>query len=127
MSSCLDTSSTTQVAKIIGKIEDPVVLLERNLYGHPVDGLLWEKQFEEALPELGWEKIPDWDCMFVHRKQGLFLSENVDDIIMAGKKQNMAPIWKKLMKSVDLDESSSFLDHGNMGCTQREYKPNETC
>ena len=25
-------------------IEDPVVLLERNLYGHPLAGLLWEKQ-----------------------------------------------------------------------------------
>ena len=29
-------------------IEDPVVLLERHLYGHPLAGLLWEKQFEEA-------------------------------------------------------------------------------
>ena len=28
-------------------IADPVVPLERNLYGHPLAGLLWEKQFEE--------------------------------------------------------------------------------
>ena len=28
-------------------IEDPVVPLERNLYGHPVAGLLWERQFEK--------------------------------------------------------------------------------
>ena len=28
-------------------IEDPVVLLERNLYGHPWAGLLWERQFEK--------------------------------------------------------------------------------
>ena len=35
------------------KIEDPVVSLERNLYGHPLAGLLWERQFEEALLELG--------------------------------------------------------------------------
>ena len=34
-------------------IEDPVVLLERNLYGHPLAGLLWERHFEEALLELG--------------------------------------------------------------------------
>ena len=27
-------------------IEDPVVLLERNFYGHPLAGLLWERQFE---------------------------------------------------------------------------------
>ena len=37
-------------------IEDPVVPLERNLYGHPLAGLRWEIQFEEALVELGWEK-----------------------------------------------------------------------
>ena len=30
-------------------IEDPVVLLERNLYGHPLAGLLWEWQFEKIL------------------------------------------------------------------------------
>ena len=30
-------------------IEDPVVPLERNLYGHSLAGLLWERQFEEVL------------------------------------------------------------------------------
>ena len=30
-------------------MEDPVVPLERNLYGHPLAGLLWEKQFEKIL------------------------------------------------------------------------------
>ena len=49
-------------------------------------------------------ETPNWDCMFVHRKQGLFLSENVDDIKMAGNKQNLALMWKKLMKNVDIDE-----------------------
>ena len=28
-------------------MEDPVVPLERNLYGHPLAGLLWERQFGE--------------------------------------------------------------------------------
>ena len=41
------------------------------------------------------------------------------------KKQNVAPMWKKLMKNVDLDEPMSFLDHLYLGCTQRECKPNE--
>ena len=44
---------------------------------------------------------------------------------MAGKKQNMAHMWKKLMKSVDIDEPTSFLDHVYFGCTQRECKPTE--
>ena len=106
-------------------IEDPAVLLERNMFGHPLAGLLWERQLEEVLMELGWEKVPNWECLFVHRKQGLFLSENVDDIRMAGWKQHVAPMWKKLMKHVDLDEPTSFLDHVYLGCTQRECRPNE--
>ena len=28
------------------EIEDPVVPLERNLYGHPLAGLPWKRQFE---------------------------------------------------------------------------------
>ena len=50
--------------------------------------------------ELGWEKVPHWDCLFVHRTQGLFLSVNVENINIAGKKQNKAPVWKKLVLKV---------------------------
>ena len=44
---------------------------------------------------------------------------------MTGKKQNLAPMWKKLVKNVDLDELTSFLDPIHLGCTQRECKSNE--
>ena len=39
-------------------MEDPVVPLERNLYGHRLAGLLWERQFEKILLKHGWEKVP---------------------------------------------------------------------
>ena len=99
---------------------DPVVPLERNLYGHPLAGLLWEKQFEKILLKHGWEKIPSWECLFVHREKGLFLSVYVDDIKLDGKKQNIAPMWKVLNKEVDLGEPTSLFDHVYLGCTQRE-------
>ena len=67
-------------------MEDPVVPLERNLYGHPLAGLLWGRQFEKVLLKHGWEKIPNWECLFVHREKGLFLSVYVDDMQLAGKK-----------------------------------------
>ena len=38
-------------------MEDPVVPLERNLYGHPLAGLSWERQLEKILLEHGWEKF----------------------------------------------------------------------
>ena len=101
-------------------MEDPVVPLERNLYGHPLAGLLWERHFEKILLKHGWEKILNWECLLVHREKGLFLSVYVDDIKLAGKKQNLDPMWKLLNKEVDLGEPTSFLDHAYLGCTQRQ-------
>ena len=102
-------------------MEDPVVPLERNLYGHPLAGLLWcDWQFEKILLKYGWEKVSNWECFFVHREKGLFLSVYVDDIKLAGKKQNIDPMWKLLNKEVDLGEPTSFFDHVYLGCTQRQ-------
>ena len=101
-------------------MEDPGVPLERNLYGHPLAGLFRERQFEKILLKHGWEKIPNWECLFVHRERGLFLSVYVDDIKLSGKKQNLDPMWKVLNKEVDLGEPTSFLDHVYLGCTQRQ-------
>ena len=101
-------------------MEDPVVPLERNLYGHPLAGLLWERQFEKILLKHGWEKIPNWECLFVHRERGLFLSVYVDDIKLAGKKHNIDPMWRVLNKEVDLGLPTSFLDHVYLGCIQRQ-------
>ena len=50
-----------------------MIFLERTLYGHPLVGLLWERQFEHASLELGLGKV--------------------GDIKLVGKKQNLAPMW----------------------------------
>ena len=44
----------------------------------------------------------------------------VDDVKLAGKKQNLDPMWKVLNKEVDLGEPTSFLDHVYLGYTQRQ-------
>ena len=54
-------------------IEEPVVLLERNLHGHSFAGLPWERQFEKVLTENGWETALAGECLLVHGQQGLFL------------------------------------------------------
>ena len=69
---------------------------------------------------MGWEKIPNWECLFVHREKGLFLSVSVEDIKLAGKKQNIDPMWKVLNQEVDLGEPTSFFDHVYLGCTRRQ-------
>ena len=50
-------------------IEDPVIPLQRDLYGHPLADLLWERQFEEVLLGLG-----------LGQSTKLFLSVHADDI-----------------------------------------------
>ena len=101
-------------------MEDPVVPLDRNLYGHPLAGLLWERQFQKVLLEHDWGKVFNWDCSCVNRARGLFLSVFVDDFKLSGKTENIDPILKVLNKEVDLGEPTSFLDHVYLGCTQRE-------
>ena len=77
-------------------------------------------QFEKILLKHGWEKFPNCECPFVHCEKGFFLSVYVDDTKLAGKKQNIDPMWKVLNKEVDLGEPTSFLDHVHLGCTQRQ-------
>ena len=101
-------------------MEDPVVRLERNLYGDTLTGLLWERQFEKILLEHEWAKVPYWECLFVHREKRLFLSVFVDDIKLAGKKQTIGLMWKVLNKEVDLGDPTSFLDHEYLDCTKRQ-------
>ena len=62
-------------------MEDPVVPLERNLYGHPLAGLSWVRQFEKILLKHGWEKVSSWECLFVNR----FLSVFEDEIKLAAE------------------------------------------
>ena len=102
-------------------MEDPVIRLERNLYGHPHAGLLWERQFEKVPLKHGWEKVPNGKNAYLStgKKDYSYLCM-VDDIKLAGKKQNLSPKWKIQMQDVDLGEPTSFLDHAYLGCTQRE-------
>ena len=107
-------------------MEDLVVPLEQFFFGHPLAGLIWERQFEKILLKYGWEKASNWECLLVHRKKGLFLSVYVDDTKLTGKKQNINPMWnvlnknQLLYKEVDLGEPTSFLDHVYLGCIQRQ-------
>ena len=77
-------------------MEDPVVPLERNLCGHPLAGLFWERQFEKIFLKCMVERRISklGMSLFVHREKGLFLSIYVDDVKLAGKKQNFDPMWE---------------------------------
>ena len=110
----LDSSTTTQMAKVMVQYGRPSrsswakSLLSS--FGRTIMGkAIWENPIETRL-----------GCLFVYRDNGLFLSVYVDDLKLAGKKQNLDPMWKFLNKEVDLGEPTSFFDHVYLGCTQRQ-------
>ena len=89
-------------------MEDSVVPLERNLYGHPFAGLLWEREFEKILLKHGWEKFQIGNVSSFIVKKGLFLSVYVDDIKLAGKKQNIDPMWKSTQQRSRFGRTNIF-------------------
>ena len=86
--------------------------------------ILWQDYYGKGnLRKSYWSTVgrrfPILESLFVHREEGLFLSVYVDDIKLAGKKQDIDPMWKVLSKEVDLGEPTSFFDHVYLGLTQR--------
>ena len=108
-----------------GQNQGPVWKIQSFLLSEICMVILWQDCYWKGnLRKYFWNtvgrKFPNWECLFVHREKGLFLSVYVDDIKLAGRKQNIDPMWKVLNKEVDLGEPTSFLDHENLGCTQRQ-------
>ena len=101
-------------------MEDPVVPLERNLYGHPLAGLLWERQFAKILLEYGWEKVSNWECLIFHSGKRIILICVCGWHQIGWKEKKLDPMWKVLHKEVDLGGPTSFLDHVYLECTQRQ-------
>ena len=118
MSRHLDSSTTTQMTKIMVQSGRPVVPLEKICMV-----ILWqdyhEKDNEKIILSMAGRKFQIGN-VFVHREKGLFLSMHVDDIKLDRKHKNIDPMWKVLNKEGDLGETASFLDHVFLGCTQRQ-------
>ena len=115
----LDSSFKTQMANIMvhyGRPSCSWTEFVRSSFGRTMMGTA----IRGSSTEIRLGKIPNWECLFVNWEKGLFLSVCVDDIKLAGKKQNIGPTWKILMKDFDLGEPTSSLNHVYLGCTQRE-------
>ena len=90
-------------------IEDPVVPLERNLYGHPLAGLLWERQFENILLKYGWEKVSNWECLFVHREKGtpgshVMQERRIDDCWNIDGSRDLSASWTDFTQFTVVEE-----------------------
>ena len=100
----LDSSTTTQMAWNTVQYGRPVVHLKRNLYGHPLAGLLWERQFEKLLLMYGWEKVSKlgMSLLFIVKKDYSYLCmwmisnwlERNKILIRCGKYSTKKSIWE---------------------------------
>ena len=102
-------------------MEDPAVSLKRNLYGHPVAGLLWERQFEKILLGYGWEKVFQlWMLIRTPWKRVILICVCGWHQVGWERNKTLIRCGKYSIKKVDLGEPTYFLDNVYLGCTQRQ-------
>ena len=94
--------------------------LRLNLYGHPLAGLYWERHCEKALYACGFKPARGWECLYIHETKQLLCSVYVDDFKMAGKAENLAPMWKAIGKYLDLEPPTKLVDNNYLGCAQAD-------
>ena len=97
MSNLWDTSICSRCRKSWENIPDPIVPSERHFYGHHQQDYCGNQtnKLKTFVPfEERCEEVSGWQSLHLHLDRGLFQSVYVDDIKMAGKKQN-----SKLLKS----------------------------
>ena len=87
MSRYSNTSTTTQVAQIMVRHWRPGSSWKKSWWSPTCLAYCGKDSLKKVLLENGWEKVPNWEYLFVHRQQGLFLSVHVDDINLAGRNQ----------------------------------------
>ena len=70
-------------------IEEPVVLIDRNLYGHPLAGLLWNRQFQKSIWSKDGIKYRIVNAILCIDSKVYTYLFTVDDLKLAGRKQNL--------------------------------------
>ena len=103
----MDTSSTTQMAKSWTNIEDSAVPLERNLCVHPLAGLLWVRQFEEVLLELGWKKYRIGNVHLFIENKDYCNRYTCTSLTWLERSRIWLPCGRNSWKNGDLDEPTS--------------------
>ena len=82
----------------------PVAKLDKALEGHPKSGWYWERHCHSKIKQVGFEKFPGRENLFVHRKWQVLINAYVDDFKLACRGP-LAPIWQALrIAGLDIDE-----------------------
>jgi len=105
-----------------GVYDDPVVPLERALYGHPDSGGFWELHCEECVATCGFKPIGEslgWRSCFFNERLQCVLTIYVDDFKLAGPTENLAEAWELLKTKITIGETGPVDTY--LGCKHRNY------
>jgi hypothetical protein len=84
-------------------IKDPVVPLDKALYGYPGSGWHWDARFREIMGLLGGVADNDNQSNWTF-PNGLLLTLYVDDILLSGPRLLHEAFWKKLSGYLDIED-----------------------
>ena len=120
MSRHLDSSTTTQMTKIVVQCGRPSssswAKLVRSSFGRTIMGkAIWENPIAALLG-----KVPNKECLFLLRQKNVILICVCEWHKICWKETNHWSDVKVKNKEDDLGETTSSLDHQNLGCTQRQ-------
>ena len=97
------------------KYHKPVVRLRKALYGHPDSGTFWENYCDDVCKCAGFVPIPDWPSCYYHPDLEVLMVIYVDDIKIAGPKEVLPEVWKRLRDGMKIGPEGP-LSHF-LGCT----------
>ena len=102
--------------------QNPVCPLVLNLYGHPLAGNVWGSDCEKRVLSCGWQKIPNWPCVYHNPKAKALLVVYVDDFKLAAKRSDIAGLWTQLRSCINLDDPTP--PERFLGCYTRRFVVN---
>ena len=90
------------------KYYDPVVKIEKALYGLPRAGFDWYHYFEQILISFGWKPVEGFDSIYTKGK--CTLAAYVDDLLMTGPQAELRKRWAEIRTVLKLKEAPKSLE-----------------
>ena len=87
-------------------IDQPVVRLESNVYGHPLAGLFWELKLEDIWLQEHWENVKRWEYLFPSERQAVLVS-------LCGRHQDGGSLRKLVLNVGNIAKEDAILAQGS--------------
>jgi hypothetical protein len=102
-----EATALKEIVELWKTIADPVMPMERALYGHPDSVTFWEEFCNKSTRKVGFKDLGhDWPSVFFHPELKLLLSIYVDDFKLPGPTGNLAKGWALLRIELQIGPES---------------------